>query len=48
MTPQEKREIEAELARLMEKVERWRERRRESDKRWERLLRELRELSGRA
>lgn len=48
MTPQEKRELEAEVARLKEKARRARAKRRDSDKRFERAVATLRELSGRA
>jgi hypothetical protein len=48
MTPQEKRELEAEAARLKAKVRRARAKRPEWDKRFDRAVMTLRELSGRA
>jgi hypothetical protein len=47
MTPQEKRELQAQVARLKAKARRARARRRESDKRFEQAVATLRELSGR-
>jgi hypothetical protein len=48
MTSQEKRELEAQVARLVEMARRQRARQRAFDERFERALKTLRELSGRA
>ena len=47
MTPQEKRELEAEVKRLKDKARRAKARRRASDQRFDRAIMTLRELSGR-
>ena len=47
MTPQEKRELDAEVKRLKDKARRAKARRRASDQRFDRAIMTLRELSGR-
>ena len=48
MTPDQKRERRRRIQAMLQKRERWLERRRESDKRLKEAIQTLRELSGRA